>query len=83
MHALLTRNLQDINAINKCLETVNFEGKIASILNRIKTELDTKSALYNYLVAGPSSWNKFVNDNMQYFTGQYALSEYEMSALKN
>jgi len=80
IHELLLRNIQDINIIDKAFETTNFENKVESILRYMNTNL--ASVVYNYLIAGPSSWNKFINDNMQFFTGANQLTNYEESALK-
>jgi len=80
IHELLMRNIEDINIIDKAFESTRFESKVESILRYMNTNLS--SVVYNYLIAGPSSWNKFINDNMQFFTGANQLTSYEESALK-
>jgi hypothetical protein len=78
MHEILTDSIKTIDNVENALIKYNYEGFIVEIINRINTILNGVDRNYNYIVAGPSSWNEYY----KYYQTLFPLSAYELSALK-
>ena len=76
MHEILTNSIETINNVERCLINNNYENFVIEHITDINATLASDS--YNYIVAGPSSWNQYY----KYYQTIFRLSEYELSALK-
>jgi len=80
MHELLRDSITNINKIDEVITNSDYENYVINIINDINTTLNRvdNNNNYNYIVAGPSSWNEYY----KYYSRLIRLSEYELSALK-
>jgi len=78
MHEILTNSIETINNVERSLINNNYENFVIKHITDINATLAGASDSYNYIVAGPSSWNQYY----KYYQSIFRLSEYELSALK-